>query len=150
MKYIKLFENFEEHWEEEDQDVTENLFDINKVEKFEKSIIAIIDEMEELFDDGYGDQLEEPDNENVLEQMDELVYDLKMTKDDIKEVINRNKEKKNHINDWIHLLESYIEEDRAYDAANVHDEKEDSYREIEIGRNPFGIPNGVVDQWYKE
>lgn len=102
MKNLKLYEEFN----------GEN-FDIDKVEKFEKSILQIIDEMEEEFDD--GDDLEEPDDANVSEQMDELINDLKLNKYDMKEIIKRNDgkvyrddSKRNHLNDFIHLLEWYL------------------------------------------
>ena len=106
MKYLKEYVNFNEFdWEEEPEEKTNKQKDI---ERFEKKFNGILDTMYEEFDDGLGDQLSEPDNENVSEQLEELLRYSSLTRNDIKIIINKNKNKKGHINDWIHLFEWYL------------------------------------------
>jgi signal recognition particle GTPase len=104
MKYLKYFESNidfdQEHdWEEETEE-DEN----EKSTEFIKRMEDIIQEMEEVFAEGEGDQSMEPDDANVAEQMDEIVIDLNMNIYDIKDVIKKINSTK-YLKHYIHLLE---------------------------------------------
>ena len=121
MEDVKKFMNFMN--EEYDKNYlglsTEGEYNPVKVEKFIKSMDDIIQEMEDLFDGGAGDELEEPDDANVSEQMDDLASRMKISNDDFREIIKRAKNTK-HLKHYIHLLEWYLtqpdprEEDKKY------------------------------------
>lgn len=82
-------------------------YDENKVVKFIKRIESVIAEKEELFDDGAGDQLEEPDDASIAEHMDDIDGDLRLSKPDFVEVIKRARNTK-HLKHYVHLLEWYL------------------------------------------
>jgi len=135
----------DEDWDDEEFDdgheEENNIYNINKIIKFENDINGTIAEMEELFDDGYGDQLEEPTDANISEQMDELVKQYKLSKYDIIEMIKRN----NINGGWVRLLNWYLEDDiRTY-----NDDK--NIRNLDIPKDIHYWKYGDhVNDWYKE
>jgi len=109
MKYLKLFK---ENLDFDNFDWEENYVNIEEVRRFENEFNKMINEFLMQFNDGAGDQLAEPTNELVAEQMDEILRDFDFTINDIKAIIERNKgERYNNINDYIDLFYWYLDPD---------------------------------------
>lgn len=122
MKYIKKLNIDFDNWEEYDENKK-----LKKIEKIYKELLIIFKD-------------DELDYSDILEMVDDLVYDYVITYYDFKEIMRRYKNDK-YIKQYIDLFIDYIENKYLYNNDDIYYKR---LKKIKKNNIP-GSPNGVIN-----